>query len=208
MRFDWVRYRLVDGLGTTWSGPEDKNSQLLLLRLTDPQRGAGQSARNAGTVFRKTFPHSGKIAIEVNFFTLAANNVVVDIGYGLYAFYAHMRPGTVTVKVGDEVTTGEILVHVGNSGNSTEPHLHAHIVDQPSFLAGQGVPYEFDRFAATGATQYIAKPHDQMFLQRYRRAEAVHQRLPRGECGRVLPLTILLALERHAGDKRNDMEAH
>src|SRR6202043_75364 len=92
-------------------------------------------------------PRPGKIADDVNFFNAGGNNVVVDIGYGLYAFYAHMRPGTVTVKVGDEVTTGEILGHVGNSGNSTEPHLHAHIVDQPSFLAGQGVPYEFDRFA-------------------------------------------------------------
>ena len=113
----------------------------------------------------ENIPHSGKIAIDVNFFNAGGNNVVVDIGYGLYAFYAHMRPGTVTVKVGDEVTTGEILGRVGNSGNSTEPHLHAHIVDQPSFLAGQGVPYEFDRFAATGATQYIAKPHDQMFFK-------------------------------------------
>ena len=55
-------------------------------------------------------------------------------------------------------------VSIGNSGNSTEPHLHAHIVDRPSFLAGQGVPYEFEHFEATGATRYIAKAHDQMFF--------------------------------------------
>ena len=68
------------------------------------------------------------------------------------------------VKVGDEVNRGDILGRLGNSGNSTEPHLHAHIVDRPSFLAGQGVPYEFEHFEATGATQYVAKPHDQMFF--------------------------------------------
>jgi hypothetical protein len=109
-------------------------------------------------------PHSGKIAIDVNFFNAGGNHVVVDIGYGLYALYAHMRPGTLKVKVGDEVNSGDILGHLGNSGNSTEPHLHAHIVDRPSFLAGQGVPYEFQHFEATDATQYVAKPHDQMFF--------------------------------------------
>jgi Peptidase family M23 len=161
---DWVRYRLVDGLGTTWSGPENKNSSYFCYDAPIYSMAPGKVIEMLDGI-PENVPHSGKIAIDVNFFNAGGNNVVVDIGYGLYAFYAHMRPGTVTVKVGDEVTTGEILGRVGNSGNSTEPHLHAHIVDQPSFLAGQGVPYEFDRFAATGATQYIAKPHDQMFFK-------------------------------------------
>ena len=161
---DWVRYRLVNGLGTTWSGPEDKNSSYFCYGAPIYSMAPGKVIEVLDEI-PENIPHSGKIAIDVNFFNAGGNNVVVDIGYGLYAFYAHMRPGTVTVKVGDEVTAGEILGHVGNSGNSTEPHLHAHIVDQPSFLAGQGVPYEFDRFEATGATQYIAKAHDQMFFK-------------------------------------------
>ncbi|MGC2395580.1 MAG: hypothetical protein WA579_06240, partial [Rhodomicrobium sp.] len=48
---------------------------------------------------------------------------------------------------------GEILGHVGNTGSSTEPHLHMHIDDHPSFLAGNGVPYEFTEGEASGPVQ-------------------------------------------------------
>jgi murein DD-endopeptidase MepM/ murein hydrolase activator NlpD len=110
-------------------------------------------------------PHSGKVAISVNFANAAGNHVVVDIGYGLNALYAHMRPGTLKVKAGDVVKAGELLGNVGNTGNSTEPHLHMHIDDQPSFLAGQGVPYEFDHFAASNTTRVIAGQHDRMEIK-------------------------------------------
>jgi len=75
-----------------------------------------------------------------------------------------MRPGTIKVKVGDRVSPGKIIGHVGNSGNSTEPHLHEHIVNRPSFLAGQGVPYEFAHFEASGTVGLVIKPHDQMYF--------------------------------------------
>jgi murein DD-endopeptidase MepM/ murein hydrolase activator NlpD len=54
-----------------------------------------------------------------------------------------MRPATVAVKAGDVVRAGQILGHVGNTGSSAEPHLHMHIDDEPSFLGGNGLPYEF-----------------------------------------------------------------
>ena len=60
-------------------------------------------------------------------------------------------PGTVQVKIGDEVGVGQIIGHIGNTGNSSEPHLRMHIDDQPSFLAGNGVPYEFTNGEASGA---------------------------------------------------------
>jgi murein DD-endopeptidase MepM/ murein hydrolase activator NlpD len=47
------------------------------------------------------------------------------------------------VKAGDSVRAGQILGHVGNTGSSAEPHLHMHIDDEPSFLGGNGLPYEF-----------------------------------------------------------------
>jgi murein DD-endopeptidase MepM/ murein hydrolase activator NlpD len=110
-------------------------------------------------------PHSGKIAIDVNFANAAGNHVVVDIGYGLYALYAHMRPGTIKVKLGDLVKAGQVLGHIGNTGNSTEPHLHEHIDNQPSFLAGQGVPYEFSHYEASGANELINGPRDRMTIK-------------------------------------------
>jgi hypothetical protein len=110
-------------------------------------------------------PHSGRIAIDVNFLTAGGNHVVIYIGYGLYAFYAHMQPGTIRVKVGDHVGPGEIIGRIGNSGNSTEPHLHEHIVNRPSFLAGQGVPYEFAHFEASGPVDLVAGSHDEMYFK-------------------------------------------
>jgi murein DD-endopeptidase MepM/ murein hydrolase activator NlpD len=98
-------------------------------------------------------PHSGKYAFELNFDNAGGNRVVVEIAPHRYVLYAHMKTGTVRVKVGDTVGVGDLLGHVGNSGSSTEPHLHMHIVDQPSFLAGNGLPYEFTAFDASGPVE-------------------------------------------------------
>lgn len=161
---DWVRYRIVSGVGRTWTGPEDRNSSYFCY-------GAPIYSMTSGTVtdvldgIAENVPHSGKIAIDVNFRNAGGNHVVIYAGYGLYAFYAHMRPGTIKVKPGDHVSTGELLGEVGNSGNSTEPHLHEHIVNRPSFLAGQGVPYEFAHFEASGPVGMTAGPHDEMYFK-------------------------------------------
>jgi hypothetical protein len=100
-------------------------------------------------------PHSGKFAVPLNLINAGGNHVIVDIGGGFYAFYAHMRPGSLAVRRGDRVATGQILGYVGNTGNSTEPHLHMHIVDRPAFLAGQGVPYAFASFKASGPSELV-----------------------------------------------------
>ena len=73
---------------------------------------------------------------------------MLDIG-GSYVLYAHMQPGSVTVKPGDIVTRGEILGRVGNSGNSQAPHLHLHVTDGPLPMASNGLPYVFDAFTLT-----------------------------------------------------------
>ncbi len=78
------------------------------------------------------------------------NHVVLDIGGGLYAFYAHMQPGSVRVKAGDQVKRGEVLGKLGNTGNSSAPHLHFHIMESPSVLGSNGVPYLIDAFTAEG----------------------------------------------------------
>jgi hypothetical protein len=77
------------------------------------------------------------------------NIVVIDIGQGNYAFYAHMKPGSIKVKAGDKVSKGQIIGEVGNSGNTSSPHLHMHISDSPSPLGADGKPYVFDSFKVT-----------------------------------------------------------
>lgn len=54
----------------------------------------------------------------------SGNNIVIDIGGGHYLEMAHLSPGSIQVKVGDHVTVGQPIAKVGNSGNTSEPHLH------------------------------------------------------------------------------------
>jgi murein DD-endopeptidase MepM/ murein hydrolase activator NlpD len=50
------------------------------------------------------------------------------------------------VKAGDKVRRGQVLGLVGNSGNSTEPHLHFQVSNGASPLGSEGVPYVLDAF--------------------------------------------------------------
>jgi hypothetical protein len=77
------------------------------------------------------------------------NHVVLDLGDGRYALYAHLKPGSVWVHEGQRVRRGQVLGLVGTSGNSSEPHLHFHVTDGPSPLASNGVPYLLRSFYAT-----------------------------------------------------------
>ena len=78
------------------------------------------------------------------------NYVVVDIGNGHYAFYAHLKPDTLTVAEGDEVTKGQVLGLLGNTGNGDGPHLHFHVMDGPGPLTSNGLPYQFESFEVQG----------------------------------------------------------
>ncbi|MEJ8823678.1 M23 family metallopeptidase [Variovorax humicola] len=77
------------------------------------------------------------------------NHVVLDLGGGRFALFAHMVPGSVRVRAGDVVSAGQVIGQVGTSGNSSEPHLHFHVVDGPSPLASNGLPYLMDGFSAS-----------------------------------------------------------
>jgi murein DD-endopeptidase MepM/ murein hydrolase activator NlpD len=81
---------------------------------------------------------------------LGGNYVIIDIGGGNFAFYAHMVPGSASVKIGDKVTRGQVIGRLGNSGNTTEAHLHFHVTRAPLPLSGDNVPFEIDRFTLAG----------------------------------------------------------
>jgi len=74
------------------------------------------------------------------------NHVVLDLGSGRYALYAHLIKDSITVEVGDKVTTGQLLGLVGNSGNSLAPHLHFHVMGSPLTLGSNGLPYMYDKY--------------------------------------------------------------
>ncbi|WP_084701461.1 M23 family metallopeptidase [Streptacidiphilus anmyonensis] len=85
----------------------------------------------------------------------AGNHVIERFtyqGHTYYALYAHMKPGSVRahVRLGEHLRVGQQVGQLGNSGNSAAPHLHFQVMDRPSALASQGIPYAFDRFLLRG----------------------------------------------------------
>jgi hypothetical protein len=90
---------------------------------------------------------------DVNTITLAnvdGNQVVLDLGGGVYAFYAHLRKKSIPVTVGQHVKRGQLLGKLGNTGNTTAPHLHFHLMEGVSVLGSNGIPYVIDNFALAG----------------------------------------------------------
>lgn len=79
----------------------------------------------------------------------AGNHVVLDCGAGEYLLLAHMQRGSVKVRVGDKVKAGQTLGKCGNSGNTTEPHVHVHLQNQAALFHGAvGLPLAFSHFVA------------------------------------------------------------
>ena len=86
------------------------------------------------------------------------NHVILDHGNGEYSFLAHFKNGSLAVSVGDEVAAGDILGLCGNSGNSSEPHLHYHLQTTPTFGAGDGLPAQFLNYLADGKSVANGEP--------------------------------------------------
>lgn len=81
---------------------------------------------------------------------IEGNHIVLDLGQGRYAFYAHLQKNSLKVSKGDRVKRGQVLALLGNTGNSGAPHLHFHLMDGPSVLGSSGIPYVFDQFEVAG----------------------------------------------------------
>jgi len=93
-----------------------------------------------------TMPDPSTITLE----NVDGNHVVLDLGNGVFAFYAHMQKGSVKVAPGERVRRGQLLGKLGNTGNTSGPHLHFHLMDGPSVLGSSGIPYVMDSFVFAG----------------------------------------------------------
>jgi hypothetical protein len=114
-------------------------------------------------------PGPASRAVPITLETVGGNFVILDIGQGRYAFYAHLKPGSLRVRLGDRVKKGQVIGLVGNSGNSTEPHLHFHLMDGTSPLGSEGIPYAMESFKLVGTCR-------RMFAECARSAPEVRRR--------------------------------
>jgi hypothetical protein len=105
-------------------------------------------------------PLSEKMAVEINLQSAPGNYVLIDHGGDNFALYAHMLPGSISVKEGEQVKAGQVIGNLGNSGNSGAPHLHFHIGHRKSPLGTHGVPYHlqsFERLGNVGTTEQLTE---------------------------------------------------
>lgn len=80
------------------------------------------------------------------------NRIILDIGQTRYAAYAHLKPGSLRVKIGQRVKRGDVIALVGNSGLTSAPHLHFQVQDAPR-LETEGLPYRYESFEVMGQCQ-------------------------------------------------------
>jgi hypothetical protein len=81
---------------------------------------------------------------------VTGNHVIVDHGSGEFSLLAHLQRGSVAVRAGDRVQPGQRLGACGNSGNTSEPHLHYHLQNGPVFGQAAGIPAQFNGYTADG----------------------------------------------------------
>ena len=90
------------------------------------------------------------LARKLTLQTVDGNHIVLRLGRGVYAFYAHLLKGSLKVKVGDRVHKGQVIASLGNTGNANASHLHFQLMNGPSVLGSSGIPYVIDGFEYQG----------------------------------------------------------
>lgn len=145
-----IDYVQVDSAGRTFSGDRANNANYYAQGEEAIAVLDGIVAATKDSI-PENVPGINSRAVPITLETIGGNHVIVDIGNGRYAFYAHLQPGSLRVRKGDRVKRGQVLGLVGNSGNSTEPHLHFHLSDGPSPLGSEGIPYVHESFEVIGS---------------------------------------------------------
>lgn len=168
---DWIK---LGPDGNSFHGNESKNASYYAY-------GASIHAVADGRVtavqdgIPENVPQAKKMATPINLKTIAGNYVIEDLGGGLYALYAHMIPDSLRVKAGQHVIKGQILGRLGNSGNSSEPHLHFQISTGELPLNGEGVPFEIDSFSRVD--YHLKLEHDRPVSFSVGTAHEVHDQI-------------------------------
>ena len=105
---------------------------------------------------------------EMNRKMVPGNHVILDHGNGEFSVLAHFQQGTIVVGPGDRVRTGQLLGRCGNSGHSSEPHLHYHLQNSGIFFRGEGLPIFFVEYICNGKPVPRGEPAARQMLRNQR----------------------------------------
>jgi len=80
--------------------------------------------------------------------------MIIDHGNSQFGYYAHLRARSVSVKLGAKVKAGDPIGEVGNSGDSSEPHLHFHVMNARDPEQADGIPVVFEKWKAQAYSRF------------------------------------------------------
>ncbi len=103
---------------------------------------------------------------ETNKNQLFGNYIIIDHGNAEYSVLAHFMKNSIIVNIGDLVAKGQVIGLTGNSGNSTEPHLHYHLQNKSSIGQGVGLPAQFRNYFANDLFVSIGEPLKNQTIRR------------------------------------------
>lgn len=96
-----------------------------------------------GTVIAVTDGIEDNIPGEMNADQPLGNMVIIQHEHGEFSLLAHFKKGSIVVQVGDKVTSGQLLGECGNSGNSSEAHIHYQVYKLDEGGKEQVLPIRF-----------------------------------------------------------------
>lgn len=148
---DWMR---MNDQGSFFNGDHDKNESYV-------DYGSGIYAVADGTIVSTlddieanapgVLPASvPELAAKLTVENADGNHIIMDLGDGVYAMYAHLIKGSLMVKPGDKVKKGQQIAKLGNTGNSNAPHLHFQLMNGPSLFEADALPYVIENFSYQG----------------------------------------------------------
>ena len=86
------------------------------------------------------------------------NAVIIDHQNGEYSLLCHFKHDSIKVKVGDKVKQGRVLGLCGNTGNTTQPHIHFNLQDGPLMHTAKALPAQFKKIVVDGETEINYEP--------------------------------------------------
>ncbi|MEE1218512.1 MAG: M23 family metallopeptidase [Ruminococcus sp.] len=92
--------------------------------------------------------------IEATAKDIRGNYILIKHTEKEYGFIGHLQPQSICVKVGESVKAGQIIAKCGNTGNSSEPHIHFHVQDGVDFFTSAGIPIRFKNICVSNQSGY------------------------------------------------------
>jgi hypothetical protein len=144
---DWYR---VGKQGQTWEGDPAQLSSYLSYRQPVVAAAGGRVVEVQDGIADNPPPVTPPVPpIE----DTVGNHVTLEVAPGRYLLYAHLEAGSLDVREGDRVETGQVLGLIGNSGNSTTPHLHFQVMTTAEFFPTDSPPFTFRHFRVVGQVE-------------------------------------------------------